>query len=146
MSALPVEARSGHSHTMNLSPSSTLGRNGVAARTGSLALTVLAAAVISGCAALGNSHSTQTLAEPGTMASPQTFTADHGQWPSQDWVDQFHDPQLRALADEAVKDNPNLQVALARLEASRAMADATRAALYPSVDFEGSIIRQRFSA
>ena len=131
---------------MNLSPSSTLGRNGVAARTGSLALTVLAAAVISGCAALGNSHSTQTMAEPGTMASPQTFTADHGQWPSQDWVDQFHDPQLRALADEAVKDNPNLQVALARLEASRAMADATRAALYPSVDFEGSIIRQRFSA
>ena len=131
---------------MNPSFPSAPSRSGIAARAGSLALTILAAAAISGCAALGNSHSTQTMAEPGTLASPQTFTADHGQWPSQDWVDQFHDPQLRALADEAVKDNPNLQIALARVEASRAMADATRAALYPNVDFEGSIIRQRFSS
>jgi len=130
---------------MNASTSSAPRRNGVAARAGSLALTVLAAAAISGCAALGNSHSTQTMAEPGTLASPQTFTADHGQWPSQDWVDQFRDPQLRALADEAVKDNPNLQIAVARVEASRAMADATRAALYPNADFQASIIRQRFS-
>lgn len=115
-------------------------------RTGSLALTVLAAAALAGCAALGNSHSTQTMADAAAVASPQTFASEHGQWPSQDWVDQFHDAQLRALVDEAVKDNPNLQVAVARLEASRAMADATRAALYPGVNFEGSIIRQRFSS
>ncbi|MGO4302491.1 AdeC/AdeK/OprM family multidrug efflux complex outer membrane factor [Cupriavidus sp. RAF12] len=114
-------------------------------RVGILALTVMAAAVLAGCAALGNSHSTQTMAEPGTLASPQTLTADHGQWPTQDWVDQFRDPQLRALADEAIKDNPNLQIALARVEASRAIAAATRASLYPGVDFEGSIVRQRFS-
>lgn len=114
-------------------------------RTGALALTVLAAAVLAGCAVMGNSHSTQTMADAGTLASPQTFTNEQGQWPSQDWVDQFHDPQLRTLVDEAVKDNPNLQVAIARLQASRAMADATRAALYPGVDFEGSLVRQRFS-
>ncbi|WP_454764204.1 AdeC/AdeK/OprM family multidrug efflux complex outer membrane factor [Cupriavidus campinensis] len=114
-------------------------------RLGSLALTVMAAAVLAGCAALGNSHSTQSMATPQTLASPQTFTNDHGQWPSQDWVDQFHDPQLRALADEAVQDSPTLQAALGRVAASRALAEATRGALYPSVDFEGSIMRQRFS-
>lgn len=110
-----------------------------------LALTVIAAAVLAGCAALGDAHSTQTLAEPQALASPQTFTSDHGQWPSQDWVDQFHDAQLRALADEAVNDNPSLQAAIGRVAASRALAEATRGALYPSVDFEGSIVRQRFS-
>ena len=116
-------------------------------RLGALALTVMAAAVLAGCAALGDSRSTQNLAEPQAqaLASPQTFTNDHGQWPSQDWVDQFHDAQLRALADEAVKDNPSLQAALGRVAASRALAEATRGALYPSVDFEGSIVRQRFS-
>ncbi|MWL87574.1 AdeC/AdeK/OprM family multidrug efflux complex outer membrane factor [Cupriavidus sp. SW-Y-13] len=114
-------------------------------RTGALALTLLAAAVLAGCAAFGNSQSTQHVADPATLTSPQTFTNDHGQWPSQDWVDQFHDAQLRKLVDEAILDNPNLQVAIARLQASRAMADATRAALYPGVDFEGSLVRQRFS-
>ncbi|MEN7531109.1 AdeC/AdeK/OprM family multidrug efflux complex outer membrane factor [Cupriavidus sp. DL-D2] len=114
-------------------------------RAGALALTVLAAAVLAGCAAFGNSQSTQHVADPATLTSPQTFTNDHGQWPSQDWVDQFHDAQLRKLVDEAILDNPNLQVAIARLLASRAMADATRAALYPGVDFEGSLVRQRFS-
>jgi len=86
-------------------------------RLGALALTVMAAAVLAGCAALGDSHSTQNLAEPQALASPQTFTNDHGQWPSQDWVDQFHDAQLRALADEAVKDNPSLQAAIGRVAA-----------------------------
>lgn len=130
----------------DLSSAPRSNRAGLLRRTGSLALTVIAAAVLAGCAALGSSHSTQTMADAGTMASPQTFPSQHGQWPSQDWVDQFRDPQLRALVDEAVKDNPNLQIAFARVEASRAIADATRASLYPGVDFEGSIIRQRFSS
>ena len=132
--------------TSDYSSATSARRHGPWRRTGSLALTVMAAAVLAGCAALGDSHSTQSMTPAESVASPQTFANEHGQWPSQDWVDQFRDPQLRALVDEAVKDNPNLQVAFARLEASRAMADATRAALYPSVDFEGSLVRRRFSA
>ncbi len=104
----------------------------------------MAAAVLAGCAALGNSHSTQTVAD-AAMATSQTLPDEHGQWPSQDWVAQFKDPQLSALVDEAVKDNPNLQAAFARVEASRAMAEATRSALYPHLEFEGSLLRQRFS-
>ncbi|MDF7169926.1 TolC family protein, partial [Escherichia coli] len=68
-----------------------------------------------------------------------------GQWPSLDWVDQFNDPQLRALVDEAIKDNPNLQVAFARVRASRAMADVVRGNLYPSVGLDADMTRQRLS-
>lgn len=118
----------------------------LARRAGTLALTAMAAAVLAGCAAFGNSHSTQTMADPAAMATSQTLPGEHGQWPTQDWVDQFKDPQLSALVDEAVKDNPSLQAAFARVEASRAMAEATRSALYPHLEFEGSLIRERFSS
>ncbi len=114
-------------------------------RAAPLALTALAAAALAGCAAFGDAHSTLSKTDPAALAASQTLPAEHGQWPSMDWVDQFHDPQLRTLVDEAIQNSPSLQSAYARLAASRAMADATRAALYPSVDFEGSLTRQRFS-
>jgi len=114
-------------------------------RAGMLALTAIAAAVLAGCAAFGNSHSTQTMTAPEALASSQTLPAEHGQWPGMDWVDQFNDPQLRSLVDEAVKDNPNLQAAFARVEASRAMADVTRSALYPTIGFQADITREIFS-
>lgn len=117
----------------------------LARRAGTLALTVVAAAVLAGCAAFGDSHSTQTVTEASALATSQTLPAEHGQWPGMDWIDQFQDPQLHALVDEAVKDNPNLQVAFARVEASRAMADVTRSALYPTVGFGADITRQIFS-
>lgn len=116
-----------------------------ARRLGAFALSALAAAALAGCAAFGNSHTTQVMTEPAQMATAQTLPGEHGQWPSQDWVDQFGDPQLRALVDEAVQNSPNLQAALARVQASRAMADATRSALYPHIDFDASLTRQRFS-
>lgn len=114
-------------------------------RAAGLALTALTVAALAGCAAFGGSHSTQVMTDAANIASNQSLPAEQGQWPSQDWVDQFGDPQLRALVDEAVKDSPNLQSAYARVAASRAMADATRSALYPSVDFEASLQRQRLS-
>jgi len=110
-----------------------------------VALSAVALAALAGCANLGNSHSTQTLNSPGQLASTKTLPSQGGQWPSQNWVDQFNDPQLRALVDEAVKDNPNLQVAFARVRASRAMADVARGNLYPSVGLDADMTRQRLS-
>ncbi|OCS47568.1 AdeC/AdeK/OprM family multidrug efflux complex outer membrane factor [Ralstonia pickettii] len=110
-----------------------------------VALSAVTLAVLAGCANLGNSHSTQTLTTPGQLASTQSLPSQGGQWPSLDWVDQFNDPQLRALVDEAIKDNPNLQVAFARVRASRAMADVVRGNLYPSVGLDADMTRQRLS-
>lgn len=111
-----------------------------------LALSAVTLAVLAGCANLGNSHSTQTLTQPGQLASAQTLPSQGGQWPTMNWVDQFNDPQLHALVDEAIKDNPNLQVAFARVRASRAMADVVRGNLYPSVGLDAEMTRQRLSS
>ncbi|MGN5353373.1 AdeC/AdeK/OprM family multidrug efflux complex outer membrane factor [Ralstonia sp. L16] len=110
-----------------------------------VALSAVTLAVLAGCANLGNSHSTQTLTTPSQLASTQSLPSQGGQWPSQNWVDQFNDPQLRALVDEAIKGNPNLQVAFARVRASRAMADVVRGNLYPSVGLDADMTRQRLS-
>ncbi|ALF88072.1 Hypothetical Protein RRSL_00359 [Ralstonia solanacearum UW551] len=111
-----------------------------------VALSAIALAVLAGCADLGNAHSTQTLTSPEQLASAGTLPSQGGRWPSQNWVDQFNDPQLRALVDEAIHDSPNLQVAFARVRASRAMADAARGDLYPSVGLDAEMTRQRFSS
>src|SRR5262249_14386945 len=39
-----------------------------------------------------------------------------GAWPVPDWVASFKDPQLDALAADAVRDNPDLQAARARID------------------------------
>ncbi len=111
-----------------------------------VALSAIALAVLAGCADLGNGHSTQTLTSPEQLASAGTLPSQGGRWPSQNWVDQFNDPQLRALVDEAIHDSPKLQVAFARVRASRAMADAARGDLYPSVGLDAEMTRQRFSS
>lgn len=53
---------------------------------------------------------------PGDDALAHTTGgATHGAWPSPDWVRQLGDPQLDALVDEALRQNPTLQAAQARI-------------------------------
>ncbi|AHI67898.1 RND transporter [Burkholderia thailandensis] len=53
---------------------------------------------------------------PGDDALAHTAGgAAHGAWPSPDWVRQLGDPQLDALVDEALRQNPTLQAAQARI-------------------------------
>ncbi|MBY4898074.1 efflux transporter outer membrane subunit [Cupriavidus sp. AU9028] len=108
-------------------------------------LGAIAAAVLAGCASLGDSRPTQVVTQPEQLATAVSLPAEHGQWPSVDWIDQFQDPQLHALVQEAIAGSPNLQAALARVQASRALAEASRSALFPQVDFTASLQRQRFS-
>ncbi|WP_367155735.1 efflux transporter outer membrane subunit [Methylomonas sp. HYX-M1] len=51
-----------------------------------------------------------------------------------DWRDYFSDPQLIVLIDAAVSNNPDLQMALQRIEASRSSVKLANAALLPKVD------------
>ncbi|RQR30344.1 RND transporter [Burkholderia sp. Bp9143] len=44
----------------------------------------------------------------------------NGAWPAPDWVKQMQDPQLDALVAEAAQNNPDLQVAQARLRIAQA--------------------------
>src|SRR6185369_17265111 len=52
---------------------------------------------------------------------------------SGDWVNTFHDERLAAAVAEAIANNPDLQVGLARVEQAVLYAKLAGAKLYPSV-------------
>ncbi len=49
------------------------------------------------------------------------------------WIAEFNDPQLVALVDEALANNPNLQAAQAQLDRANALAKQAGAALKPTI-------------
>src|SRR5262245_8552147 len=55
-------------------------------------------------------------------------------WPDREWWTTFGDAQLSTLIKEGLAGNPDMDAALARLNAAEARAAATRAPLIPSVD------------
>jgi multidrug efflux system outer membrane protein len=59
------------------------------------------------------------------------------------WWDLFKDPVLQSLIREALKNNYDLQVALARVEQERALAGVTRSEYFPQVGYGASINGQR---
>jgi NodT family efflux transporter outer membrane factor (OMF) lipoprotein len=61
------------------------------------------------------------------------------------WWEIFGDPQLNDLEIQAIAANQNLKAAVQRVLAARASAKATRANLYPSVNFDPSVGRARSS-
>ena len=61
------------------------------------------------------------------------------------WWEIFGDPGLNALEGEALQSNQQLQAAVARVDQSRAVARVARGALLPSVSFDPSYTRQRYS-
>src|SRR5215467_9403720 len=55
------------------------------------------------------------------------------------WWDLFKDPALQSLIREALKNNYDLQVALARVEEERALAGVARSQYFPQVGYSGGI-------
>jgi NodT family efflux transporter outer membrane factor (OMF) lipoprotein len=110
-----------------------------------LALSALLPLMIVGCT-VGPDYQRPTLTTPaqwsealagGESARPGAETA---------WWRTFHDPELDSLIDRATKANLDLKVAEARVREARAQRGAVAAATSPTVDANGSIVRQRASA
>jgi multidrug efflux system outer membrane protein len=59
------------------------------------------------------------------------------------WWDLFKDPVLQGLIREALKNNYDLQTALARVEQERALAGVTRSQYFPQVGYGAGITGQR---
>ncbi|HTO05787.1 MAG TPA: TolC family protein, partial [Myxococcota bacterium] len=53
------------------------------------------------------------------------------------WFDVFRDPVLRQLVDEALANNRDLQVAVARVEQARYSAAIARSPLFPQIGYGG---------
>ena len=50
------------------------------------------------------------------------------------WWTRFNEPALTSLIDEALANNLDLQVAMARIDAARAQVTLAQGSLYPTVD------------
>jgi multidrug efflux system outer membrane protein len=59
------------------------------------------------------------------------------------WWEQFDDPVLDALINEALVNNKDVRIAAARVEEFAARVDITRAGFYPQVGYDGAAGRNR---
>jgi outer membrane protein, multidrug efflux system len=55
------------------------------------------------------------------------------------WWELFKDPALQALVREALKNNYDLQLAVARVEQERALLGVTHSQYYPQISYDGNI-------
>lgn len=101
----------------------------------------LAAAILSGCAAIHQSEPSATALDPAQLGLRDSPIA----WPTEQWWHRYHDPQLNQLIDEALAGNPSLDAARARLGIANAAVSSARAIRLPQVDASYSLQRERFS-
>ena len=59
------------------------------------------------------------------------------------WWEVFHDDELQALIAEALRNNYDLQTAVARVEQARGQLITTRSAIFPQFGYEGDAFRGR---
>jgi multidrug efflux system outer membrane protein len=82
-----------------------------------------------------------------TFQPPPTFYTEEqaGQISTADlaWWDLFKDPILQGLIREALKNNYDLQLAVARVEQERALVGVTRSQYYPQVGYDANISGQQ---
>jgi len=97
---------------------------------------LLLVAVLAGCV-LPNPPERKDLARDAlpNLKIPERWVESHtvAGDVAQPWLATFKDPQLEALVQEALVNNPDLQVAAARVEQATGYAKAAGATLYPQV-------------
>jgi NodT family efflux transporter outer membrane factor (OMF) lipoprotein len=114
-----------------------------------VASVVMAAVLAAGCASMqglsthAKPENANTLAAQQSLAGARVATTA---WPDTDWWRSLNDPQLDRLMDEALAGSPTLKIAAARTRKALAFADVSKAALYPQVNADAEITRERFSA
>ncbi|PLZ04418.1 MarR family transcriptional regulator [Burkholderia sp. WAC0059] len=106
----------------------------------------VAALALSGCANYFGIGSNKTLTPPTQLETSRSIPAQGGQWPTLDWANQFGDPQLPKLIDEALANNPSIAEAQARIARASAYIETSRSALLPKVNGSYSWTREIYSA
>lgn len=103
---------------------------------------------LAGCASYEGLHTTARRTDPANLQAEQTLavvTLSPAAWPREDWWATLGDPQLDGLIREALRDNPDMQVASARAHQAAAEADAANADRLPQVDADAGVSRSRMS-
>lgn len=110
---------------------------------GAVATAMVGALFLSGCADFSGIAPKATLKAPQMTGLP---TSDAQGTVTADWWRGMGDAQLDHLIDQALQNNPSLQVAQARETRAQAVAGLTDSARWPQASAELDLTRQRFSA
>ncbi|WP_251877086.1 efflux transporter outer membrane subunit [Achromobacter sp. Marseille-Q4954] len=104
-------------------------------------LTTVLVLALSGCA-LMESGSEPVAALDGAKLG---LTSQDTVWPETQWWQRYGDPQLNALLDEGLANNPSMSAAQARLAKANAAVGMARAPLLPRVDANYTLTREHLS-
>lgn len=81
-----------------------------------LAATLLLVLMLAGCVDDAGLHANLKPLMPAADALSKTVGAQtNGTWPTPEWVQRYRDPQLDELVGEALQQNPDMQIAKARI-------------------------------
>jgi len=107
-----------------------------------LVLPLLLAAVLAaaGCSLEQPKHELPALELPAAWKESAPRYAEDGRW----WRI-YGDPQLEAVVEEAIANNADLLIAVARVDEARAIAREADSLFYPSVDARAAATRQQNS-
>jgi NodT family efflux transporter outer membrane factor (OMF) lipoprotein len=114
----------------------------------SFAPALLATVLLAACASTAGLHTRAHAIEANSVQASQHLagvTLSPAAWPSDTWWRAFGDPQLDALIDTALRDQPGLRVAEARVRAAQSVAKIAGATEFPQVNASAHSMRQRFS-
>src|SRR5436309_14335038 len=101
---------------------------------------VVAAALLGGCA-IGPDYKRPSVAQPPTFRGQAT--AEAVSFADAPWWEVFQDPSLKAIIQEALRNNYDVSIAVARVQEARANLSIARSDLFPSFDYSGGASRSK---
>ena len=104
-------------------------------------LTTVLVLALSGCAWMEPGSEPVAALDGAKLGLASQDTA----WPETQWWQRYGDPQLNALLDEALANNPSMSAAQARLAKANAAVGIARAPLLPRVDANYALTREHLS-
>ncbi|MGE9270900.1 MAG: efflux transporter outer membrane subunit [Verrucomicrobiales bacterium] len=104
---------------------------------------VVASSLFSGCMVVGTDYSRPEMITPDAWHQSVSADLKTGSSSLSTWWDKFHDPTLNRLIRTARDSNRSLAIAYERINEARASLGVSRSQLFPTVDFDGSVTRNR---
>jgi multidrug efflux system outer membrane protein len=99
---------------------------------------VVGIGLLAGCA-VGPDYTRPSVVEPPTFRGQAA--ADAASLADLPWWEAFTDATLKSLIDEALRNNYDARIAVARVEEARAQAGVARSEFFPQLDYRGGVSR-----
>lgn len=105
---------------------------------------VLLATLLPGCVLMGPDYERPLFSLPAIFSSDEVADADQAPLTAESpWWELYQDVVLTKLVNQALQNNTDIKVAVARIEEADAFAREVGAALFPQIDLDGSATRSR---